>query len=409
MTMLGDPVTLHAELGRLCLAASDTDTLARRLVATLSLNLRAVAGWVGVPDPDGTVRVHDAMGSCEQGPALASTVEALTLGVGEAEPCAVRGEVAALLPGLAGRGDGLCVAFRVPSGGRGWLLLVGPPGDGLTPGAEALLAAAASLLAVTVAWLQARGRAAAVAAPAWLAARPPTRGVPMPAVSAAAGLPGETLHHLAAGLAHEINNPLGAALANLDYVYEGLRGLEDAPGGARDDLVELTRATADAVAGLRRLAGDVTARLDKAFEAQRAAVRSAVDAAVQTAIADQLRAGPCLEPPSVRLLQPVACGVPLAHVAAWVRRILVLLADAGRSPRTITVLRTSAGPCVRILSHGQGPDLAPALDALAQELSTGGARVHAAQARDRALVELVLPPALGDSGVTILPAAGVRR
>jgi hypothetical protein len=409
MTMLGDPVALHAELGRLCLAAADGETLARRFVATLSLNLRAVGGWVGVPHPDGTVRVHDAMGSCEQGPALASTVEALLLGVAEGEPCVVRGEVAALLPGLAGGGDGACLAFRGASGARGWILLVGPPGDGLSPGADAVLAAAAALLAVTVGGLQARGRGASAAEPAPLGPRPTKRGVFPLSTSAVGGLPGEALHRLAAGLAHEINNPLGAALANLDYVLEGLRRLEDAPAEARDELVELTRATADAVAGLRRLAGDVTSRLDKAFASQRAAVRSAVDSAVQTAIADHLRAGVHLEPPSVHLLEPVACGVPLADVAGWVRRVLALLTEAGLSPRTVTVLRTPGGPCVRIRAHGEGAELARAMDGLAQELSRAGARVHAAQARGRALVELVLPPALGESGFTTLPTAGARR
>ncbi|HET9555182.1 MAG TPA: ATP-binding protein [Anaeromyxobacteraceae bacterium] len=59
---------------------------------------------------------------------------------------------------------------------------------------------------------------------------------------------------LAAGAAHEINNPLGGVLGNLTFLRDGLAGLGEAvPPARREEVAELSRAVEDAREGATRV------------------------------------------------------------------------------------------------------------------------------------------------------------
>jgi len=220
----------------------------------------------------------------------------------------------------------------------------------------------------------------------------------------------EGLHRLAAGLAHELNNPLGAALANLDFVVDGLARRRAAqPDDFGSEAAEVARAAADARVELRRLAQSLTARLAQAVEARRAAVCSAVESSVHEAVARYVEARPDARPPLVRVAQPLSCGVPMAECARWILRVLLLLHGGASDRRSILLLRTALGPCVRVRARGARAASGGELAALGREIAPAGARLRVSRAEDRLSVELVLPAALGESTTVALSSLGGRR
>jgi signal transduction histidine kinase len=417
---------LMLEVGQMCLAATEIESLLRRVLGVLTMNLDAVSGWIGLPDAQGHT-VYDPMGVSTDGSGFAETAEALGLGLPDGGVVAVGAETGALLPGGATGGRGLFAPFPGGDGRRGWLLLVGPPDRGLPDDAEAVLATAGAFVGLTLARLSAlkRLRESHAALEDRVGARTQelqqekarleervrerTRELEQArraAVESERRLldreRAEGVHRLAAGLAHELNNPIGAALANVDFVLEGVKRLEPSiPVVARSDLGDVLEAAEDARRDLKRVAASVTALFGQAASTRRAAVKTPLAASVREALRAYGRAMPRLPAPALAVLDEVSCGIPPAECSRWLFRVLTTLAQVHAPAASLEVDRSPDGPRVRLHLSTDAEAAREALGALAQEVSRAGARLTAVGGGDGPALDLVLPPALGESSMVV--------
>lgn len=425
---------LLLEVGQTCLSATDVEGLAPRVLSALAMNLEAVSGWLGLPDGAGLVRVYDPMGVSSDGSAFAETAEALGMGVRDGSVSPVGPETGALLPGGAVGGRGLFAPFSVGDGRRGWLLLVGPPDRGLPEDAEAVLATAGAFVGLTLARLRAlqrlrennvalEGRVEARTQELrhekeLLEARVRERGQEIEAAKKATleaerrlldQERNEGLQRLAAGLAHELNNPLGAALANLEFTLEGLQRLSASVAGlVGAELADLVTAAQDARRDLRRVSTGITSLCGRAATTRREAVRTHLANAVKDAVQRFAQAGPGRRVPRVQVLESVSCGVPPAECSRWLFRLLTAVGQGSAAATQIDVARGVDGPRLRVRVEGDVSHAAEAIGALRAEIERAGGRLTLGRADASpggAVLELTLPPALGESVIYDCPLA----
>ncbi len=198
----------------------------------------------------------------------------------------------------------------------------------------------------------------------------------------------EAVVSLAAGVAHEINNPLGYALSNLTFAIDRLRSGERCE--ARD--AELLASLGDALDGVERVRRVVvhlvvSSRAD-GHVARLVDVRSAVDAAVSTQVAgfpaqlvrDYRAVAPVLveEEALVRVLRVMLAGVerPVTDVHSRLE-IRVAPGDGGKVAVEIGPLRDDA-------------DLAASIE-LAREI---GGHLATVEAQSLRVARLELPAAV---------------
>ncbi len=424
---------LLLDVGQTCLAATDVDGLARRVLAGLVMNLDAVSGWMGFPEAGGAERVYDPMGPMASPGAVSETARALSLGVPDGGIAAVGEAAGANLPGGAAGGQGLFAPFST-GGSRGWLLLVGPPGRGLPQDAEAVLAPAGALVGLTLSRLAALDALRAANADLerkvdertaelrrekeTLEARVKDRthdldDAKRATVDAERRLldreRDEGVQRLAAGLAHELNNPIGAVRANLDFVADGLRRLAQGKDpDAASEAEEMLAAVLDSVRDAERVSKSVRSLFGEAAGSRRAAVRTPLAAAVRDALKAFCAATPGVPTPVLVERVGVFCGVPPAECARWLFRLLTIL-SAGRRPRVrIELDRDEDGPRLDVeVDHALTTGAAEALADLAREIAHAGGRLDAVTKPGAGRVRILLPPALGESMSLPAPAEGV--
>lgn len=419
-------------VGQTCLAATDVEGLSRRVLGALTMNLDAVSGWLGLPEGSGLMRVYDPMGVATDGSAFAETAEALGMGVGDGGVAAVGAETGALLPGGAVGGRGLFAPFPVGDGRRGWLLLVGPPDRGLPEDAESVLATAGAFVGLTLARLRAlqRLRESNAALESRVEARTEElrrekEGLEERVRERTAELEAakrssleaerrlldrertEGIHRLAAGLAHELNNPIGAALADLDFTIEGLERLSASVTGlVGAELEDLLAAGRDARHGLRRVASSVATLFGQAADSRRDVTRTALTVTVKEAVQAFCAGSPGAHPPRVTIEDPVACGVPPAECSRWVFRLLTGLVGAEAPARRIEIGRSPDGPRLRLWLERVTPAASEVAAGLRREVERSGSRLEVTTDEAGSRIDVVLPPALGESCMYDRTAAG---
>jgi len=424
---------LLLDVGRFCLETADPATLARTVAAAVVQGLGGAAGWVGLPDATGTEEVYDARGRSPDAAALARLVRVVVGGVRHEASVPVD-----FPPGIDPTGAqdgrrGLLVTFSGGPGRRGWLLVLGAVGDGLGDDAATVCEPAGAFVGLALDRLAANARLQETneqlerrVEARTLALRRERDSLEARVRERTAEL--ETARHvavdaerrildlertegvqrLAAGLAHELNNPLGAACANLDFAAETLRVVVPTLGAdARDEVQSSLEAVTDAQVELRKVAANVTSLFDGATAARRAAVRTPLAGVVREAVTAHVRVNAGGTVPLLVEREAVACGVPPAECSRWVFRVLGAVGRARTASVRIDVERGADGPRVSFTS---GDPLAVAatneLAMLRTEVERAGGGLRAGSVGARTSVVLVLPRAVGDAWS--VPQEGAR-
>lgn len=423
---------LLLDVGRECLRATSGATLASTVLASLAWNLEASVGWIGLPDATGGAQVFDAQGPTRGGDAVDHFARRVGVGIDAGATVAVEIPADTELPGDAAGRRGVFAPFSTGDGRKGWILLLGSRDRGLSGGAEDVLAPAGACVGLTLArldalvWLQdsnailerrvaertqdlrnerdslerrVRERTAELEAAKHATLEAERRLIDLER--------NEGVQRLAAGLAHEINNPLGAASANLDFVRETIEALADGlDASARADADDALSALADAHGEIRKVSSNVTSLFAGATSSRRAAIKSPVASSVRDAVLAHARTRAGAPPPTIVEKDAVYCGVPPAECSRWLFRLLGVLGRDRRSTIHVEIDRSDDGPRVSLsCEEASGPVITPEFDALALEIERAGGALRMHTSGGRPVARVVLPRAVGDTKPPVAEAA----
>lgn len=414
---------LLLDVGRQCLEAESAAALASAVLSSLVWNLEAAIGWIGLPDTTGGAQVFDTQGPTTSGDAVDRFVRGVSVGVEAGATVAIEVSPEAGLPNDAQGRRGVLAPFATGDGRKGWILLLGSRDRGLSSGADDVLAPAGSCVGLTLARLDAlaflqdsnvilerrveertqdlrqerdslerrvRERTAELEAAKHSTVEAERRLLDLERT--------EGVKRLAAGLAHEFNNPLGAATANLDFARETIKALlDDLEPTARAEAEEALGAVADAHSEIKRVSSSVTSLFDGAAASRRAAIKAPVGAAVRDAIAAHARTRGEAPAPTLVERDNVACGIAPAECSRWMFRLLGMLGRDRRSGLRVEIDRSADGPRVSFeYEEASGPIVSPEFDALVLEIERAGGALRMSTTGGRAVVRVVLPRAIGD-------------
>lgn len=181
-----------------------------------------------------------------------------------------------------------------------------------------------------------------------------------------------TVGRLAAGVAHEVNNPLSFVTLNLETLEAELPALLDGLAAAGPDpaaLAAIQEALADALVGTRRVS-EIVGQLRRFAHHRPDAGPTSADAREGITLACQLARHAL--PPGVRAHMELAPGLPPIPLdPGRLSQILINLlvnagdaiASAGRQSGAVTIQATAVGDEVEISVTDDGPGIPPALAA----------------------------------------------
>jgi signal recognition particle receptor subunit beta len=414
---------LLLDVGQLCAAATDVDGVVRSVLIQLVMNLEAVGGWIGVPEGPGGEAVFDSMGRAQDGAVVAEAARVLGAGLPEGSVARVGAEATMGFPGGVAGGEGAFFQFPMGAAEPAWILLVGPPHRGLPEDSETILAPAAAFLGLAVARLGAltqlrdlnrmleerveertlelrrekerleervkdrtreveHAKKAALETERVLLDRERKDGV----------------QQLAAGVAHDLNNPVGAIRASLDFLREQLE--EVRPGGPvpGELLEEMRDAVKDCLEDAGRMAARVAALFGGESAPRRAALRTSLYQAVLEGIRHFRQATPDAAPPALAdSPEPLAVGVTDAELTRWVFRLLSAVAAGLQTGARVSLLRLPGGPGVRLDVDVSVPTGAlETLRSVREEVRRAGGRVDARIGPGSSSIEMTLPLGCGE-------------
>jgi signal transduction histidine kinase len=218
----------------------------------------------------------------------------------------------------------------------------------------------------------------------------------------------EGVHRLAAGLAHEVNNPIGAVRANLEFVADGLRRLSGSVPAARTEVEDLLSAVTDAARDTERVATSVKGMFGEAATSRRAAVKTPLAAAVRDALRAYEQSAPGNPPPVLVEREGVFCGVPPGECARWTFRLLTVLAVGRRPIVRVEVDRCEDGPRMSVeVDQPFATNGEEAVAVVSREVERAGGRLEVSATAKRTLARVVLPRAVGEE--TRAPSARPAR
>ena len=416
---------LLEDVGHISGAATDMEGVVRGVLVQLIMNLDAVTGWGGLTDPvDGEI-LYDSMGVATDAQVVGDVARSLLVGTRESHTVPVGEHATAGFPGGAAGGTGLFLQFPIPAGEPGWLLLVGAPGRGLAKDAEPVMRTAATFLGLAAARLHGVLRARLLhraledrveertyelrLEKEALERRIADRNRELEAAKRAAieterclfdQERAEGVRQLAAGVAHELNNPISAIRANLEFALEAIAEEE-----TRDeDMDEIASALADSMEAAVRVASRVTALFGGDVSAERrAAFNTPLEAAVRDGIAHyrQVRAGSV--EPRVVSARELMVGVPRAELTRWIFRILTAVLEQAQTEVHVAIEPVAAGALVRFEFEGRVPESGGStLLALRRSVQEARGQLEAAVTNGRARIDLMLPAPEGQRGTATL-------
>jgi hypothetical protein len=408
-----------------CASATDDDGAVRTALIQLVMNLDAVSGWIGLPHVQDGEHVYDVMGRARDAHAVAEAAHALGFGLDGEGAVPVGAAATAGFPGGAAGGRGLFLQFPIGGGEPGWMLLVGSSDRGLPAEAEAALRTGGAILGLTVARLRAHEQLRALnralenkvadrttqleREKVGLEDRVRARTRELDKARRAAletermlfdrGR-SEGVLQLAAGVAHDLNNPLSAVSVNLKFALELLREAEAAGAVDAEWIEDLRAAVTEAAGEAETAARRVRSLFGRDVAAtRRAAVRTPVRQAVLEAVSHFRQVHPDALLPEVGGPADVLAGVQPTELTRWVFRTLSAVAGAARAPALIDVEPGPPGPVLSIrLEAPPATGAALGLESLAAEVAVAGGVLKTELAARSCRLRLELPPASGARG-----------
>lgn len=354
---------LLLEVGTLCAAAGEIEELVRGSLLRLVIALDMVAGWVALPGARG-LDVYSIEGLEADAAPIVEAVAGLDSGTPRIASVPVDPSRTMALPGEAAGGEGVFVPFRVRGPERGWLLLVVGSGHAIPSDLEGILPSAATFVGLSASRIGAltdlrrlnrrlevqvaRRTEELRSEKESLEVRVRERTLELELAKRSA-LDSERrlldlerkegVHQVAAGMAHKLNNPLGALRASVEFLHEELTDLEAGRPISAADLDELREAVEDSLQESQRMSNLIAGLFGQVTATRRAAVRTDLDEAVAEALRYFQRSSPSGSGPLVEADLASACsvGIPTGELMRWIFRILsALVVSEGNPVRVVT-------------------------------------------------------------------------